>query len=169
VAGRWRRAIVSLAVTAAFACVLFVWRPSGLYLWLKAAHVVAVIAWMAGMFHLPRLFAYHCAAAPGSRQSETFKIMEHRLLTVVVNPAMVVVWAIGLWLAHDGGWLDSHWLQAKFAFVVMLSGVHGLLVRQVRAFAADANRHGPEFYRIINAVSAVLMAGIVVLVIVKPF
>lgn len=166
---RLLRVIVSLAVTAGLVAVLVLWRPSGLYLWLKAVHVIAVIAWMAGMLYLPRLFAYHCEAEPGSRQSETFKVMERRLLTVIVNPAMIVVWALGLWLAYDGGWLDSHWLHAKFALVVMLSGVHGLLVRWVHAFAADANRHSRKFYRIINEVPAVLMVGIVVLVIVKPF
>jgi protoporphyrinogen IX oxidase len=163
------RAVVSLALTAGLVAALVLWRPSGLYLWLKALHVVAVIAWMAGMLYLPRLFVYHCEAEPGSRQSETFKVMERRLLTVIVNPAMVVVWAVGLWLAHDGGFIDSHWLQAKFALVVVLSGVHGLLVRCVRDFAADANRHSQKFYRIINEIPALLMVGIVVLVIVKPF
>jgi len=82
----------------------------------KAVHIIAVISWMAGMLYLPRLFIYHCEAEPGSRQSETFKVMEWRLLTIIINPAMVVTWVLGLWLAHDGGWLSAGWLHAKFAW-----------------------------------------------------
>ena len=163
------RTAVSLGLTAALAAALFIWQPSGLYPWFKALHVIAVIAWMAGMLYLPRLFVYHCEAEPGSRQSETFKVMERRLLEVIINPAMVTTWAVGLWLAHDGGWIDSPWLHAKFALVVGLSGLHGFYVRWVRAFAADANPHSQKFYRIINEVPTLLMIGIVVLVIVKPF
>jgi putative membrane protein len=162
-------AAVALGLTAVLAAALFVWRPSGLYLWFKALHVVAVIAWMAGMLYLPRLFVYHCGAEPGSRQSETFKVMERRLLVAIINPAMVTTWAVGLWLAHDGGWIDSPWLHLKFALVVALSGLHGFYVRWVKDFAADANRHSQKFYRIINEVPTLLMIGIVVLVIVKPF
>src|ERR1700681_2894155 len=98
-------AFLGLAVAAALLVALVVWHPSGLYLWLKAVHVIAVIAWMAGMLYLPRLFVYHCEAEAGSKQSETFKVMERRLLTVIINPAMVVTWVLGLWLAHDGGWV----------------------------------------------------------------
>jgi putative membrane protein len=163
------RAAVALGLTAALTAALFIWRPSGLYLWFKALHVVAVIAWMAGMLYLPRLFVYHCGADPGSRQSETFKVMERRLLTAIINPAMVTTWAVGLWLAYDGGWVDSPWLQVKFALVVALSGLHGFYVRWVKDFATDANRHSQKFYRVINEVPTLLMIGIVVLVIVKPF
>lgn len=163
------RAVVSLAVTAAFAAVLLLWQPSGLYLWFKALHVVAVIAWMAGMLYLPRLFVYHCEAEPGSRQSETFKVMERRLLTVIINPAMITTWAVGLWLAYDGGWLRSGWFHGKLVLVIALSGLHGFYTGWVHAFAADVNRNDQKFYRIINEVPTILMIGIVVLVIVKPF
>src|SRR5499427_9110736 len=98
---------------------------SGLYLWFKAVHVMAVISWMAGMLYLPRLFVYHCEAEIGSRQSETFKVMERRLLRVIINPAMVVSWALGLWMVYDGAWISAYWLQSKLLLVVALSGVHG--------------------------------------------
>jgi putative membrane protein len=163
------RAIVSLAVMAAAVALLAWWRPSGLYLWLKAGHVVAIIAWMAGMLYLPRLFVYHCEAEPGSRQSETFKVMERRLLTVIINPAMITAWVVGLWLAWDGGWVSSPWLHAKLALAVALSGLHGYYTRWVHDFAADRNVHSQKFYRIVNEVPTLLMIGIVVLVIVKPF
>ncbi|MPZ58846.1 MAG: protoporphyrinogen oxidase HemJ [Rhizobiales bacterium] len=145
------------------------WRPSGLYPWLKAAHIIAVIAWMAGMLYLPRLFVYHCDAEPGSKQSETFKVMECRLLTVIINPAMVTTWVLGLWLAWDSGAYTTAWLQVKFVLVLAMSGLHGALSRWVRDFAADRNRHSRKFYRIINEVTAVLLIGIVVLAVVKPF
>lgn len=140
-----------------------------LYLWLKAFHVIAVIAWMAGMLYLPRLFVYHCDAEPGSPQSETFKVMERRLLRAIINPAMAVTWILGLWLAFEGGFLKSGWLHGKFLLVLILSGMHGLFARCVKDFAADRNVHSQKFYRIVNEVPAVLMIGIIVLVIVKPF
>jgi putative membrane protein len=139
------------------------------YEWAKALHVIAVIAWMAGMLYLPRLFVYHCEAEPGSRQSETFKVMERRLLRAIINPAMIAAWLLGLGLAYEGGWFAFHWLQAKIVLVLILSGVHGLLARWVRDFAADRNRHSQKFYRVINEVPAVLMVGIVILAVVKPF
>src|SRR3984893_12953920 len=114
---RITRAIAGVIIAAALFAALLVWHPSGLYAWLKAFHVIAVIAWMAGMLYLPRLFVYHCEADAGSKQSETFKVMERRLLTVIINPAMVVTWALGLWLAWDGGWFSSPWLLAKLALV----------------------------------------------------
>jgi len=166
---RIARAGIGLAITAALVGALLWWRPSGLYLWVKAVHVIAVISWMAGMLYLPRLFIYHCEAEPGSRQSETFKVMEHRLLTIIINPAMVVTWALGLWLAYDGGLYKAGWLHAKFALVVGLSATHGFMVRWVRDFGLDQNRHSQKFYRIINELPTVLMIGIVLLVIVKPF
>jgi putative membrane protein len=166
---RWLRAEVALAIAAALFGVLVLWPPSGLYLWLKALHVVAVIAWMAGMLYLPRLFVYHCDAAPGSPQSETFKIMERRLLRAIMNPAMMATWALGLWLAWDGGWFRAGWLHAKLALVIVMSGVHGMLTRYGRDFAHDGNRHSHKFYRIINEVPTLLMVAIVILVIVRPF
>ena len=140
-----------------------------LYPWIKAFHVIAVIAWMAGMLYLPRLFVYHCAAEKGSVQSETFKVMERRLLRAIINPAMIATWVLGLILAFMGHWFDSGWLQAKLGLVVLLSALHGLLARWVKAFGADANQHSQRFYRIINEIPTLLMIGIVILVVVKPF
>jgi protoporphyrinogen IX oxidase len=140
-----------------------------MYEWLKAFHIIAVIAWMAGMLYLPRLFVYHCDADAGSRQSETFKVMERRLLRIIINPAMILTWVLGLWLAWWGGWHTAHWLQAKFVLVILLSGVHGVCVRCVKDFAADKNRHSQKYYRILNEIPAVLMVAIVVLAVVKPF
>lgn len=139
------------------------------YSWIMAAHVIAVMSWMAGMLYLPRLFVYHCETPPGSEGSERFKVMERRLLKGIINPAMTVAWILGLTLA----WLsDAHlqpWFHAKFLAVVILSGVHGMLVRYWRDFAHDRNTRTARFYRIINEVPAALMVVIVVLVIVKPF
>jgi protoporphyrinogen IX oxidase len=140
-----------------------------MYEWIKAFHVIAVIAWMAGMLYLPRLFVYHCDAKPGSPQSETFKAMERRLLKAIINPAMIVVWALGLWLAWDSGFFRAGWLQAKIVLVLVLSSLHGMLVRWARDFAQDRNQHSQRFYRIINEVPAVLMGVIVILAVVKPF
>jgi putative membrane protein len=145
-----------------------------MYEWIKAFHIIAVIAWMAGMLYLPRLFVYHCAAEPGSVQSETFKAMERRLLRAIINPAMIATWVFGLWLAWLGpdsryGWFASGWLWAKIILVLALSAVHGLLARWRKDFALDRNRHSQKFYRIINEVPTVLMILIVVLVVLKPF
>ena len=140
-----------------------------LYDWLKALHVIAVIAWMAGMLYLPRLFVYHCEAPRGSIQSETFKIMERRLLKAIINPAMIVTWVLGLVLVWQGGWWKAGWLHGKLALVVILSGLHGIYVRRLKEFAADRNTRQARYYRILNEVPTVLMIGIVILVIVKPF
>ena len=140
-----------------------------LYLWLKSFHVIAIIAWMAGMLYLPRLFVYHCEAARGSIQSETFKIMERRLLKAIINPAMIVTWMLGLYLAFAGGWFQSGWLHGKLLLVVILSAVHGVLVKHTREFAEDRNTRPARYFRILNEVPTVLMIGIVILVIVKPF
>lgn len=140
-----------------------------LYLWLKAFHVISVIAWMATMLYLPRLMVYHCGAEPGSKQSETFKVMEQRLLAFIANPAMIATWMFGIALALEGEHYRAGWMQAKFALVIVLSALHGLNARLVRAFAADRNRHPARFYRILNEIPALLMAVIVILAIVKPF
>jgi protoporphyrinogen IX oxidase len=132
-------------------------------------HVIAVISWMAGMLYLPRLFVYHCEAEPGSKQSETFKVMERRLLKAIINPAMIVTWLAGLYLVWAGHWYTSPWFYAKFFLVFLLSGVHGAFAGWVKDFAADRNTNSQKFYRIINEVPTVLMILIVVLVIVKPF
>jgi putative membrane protein len=140
-----------------------------MYLWIKAFHVIAVIAWMAGMLYLPRLFVYHCDAEKGSVQSETFKVMERRLLKAIINPAMIVAWVLGLYLAWDGGWFRSGWLHGKLALVLGLSAAHGLYARWVRDFAADRNTRPARFYRVWNEVPTLLLVGIVILVVVKPF
>jgi putative membrane protein len=163
------RAVVGLAITAALVVALFLLAPSDLYPWVKAAHIVAVISWMAGMLYLPRLFVYHAAAEPGSVQSETFKTMERRLLRAIVNPAMVATWAFGLWLAWDGGYFSSGWFHAKLALVIVLSAAHGFFARTVREFADDRNTRSQKFWRIANEVPTVLMIAIVILAVVKPF
>jgi putative membrane protein len=145
-----------------------------MYEWVKAFHIIAVIAWMAGMLYLPRLFVYHCAAEKGSVQSETFKVMERRLLRAIINPAMIATWLLGLWLAWHGpdsryGWFASGWLETKIVLVLALSALHGMLVRWVKDFATDSNRHSQRFYRIINEVPTILMIAIVILAVVKPF
>jgi protoporphyrinogen IX oxidase len=142
-----------------------------LYEWIKAGHVIALIAWMAGMLYLPRLFVYHAAlpAGPASAvQSETFKVMERRLLKAIMNPAMIATWIFGLTLAVMSGFYTSGWLQAKFVLVLAVSGIHGWLARMVKDFAADRNARAPKFYRIINEVPTLLMIGIVILAVVKP-
>jgi putative membrane protein len=139
------------------------------YEWIKALHVIAVIAWMAGMLYLPRLFVYHCEAEVGSKQSETFKVMERRLLKAIMNPAMIVTWLAGLYLASSGHWFSAPWLHGKLLLVVLLTGAHGFFSRCVKDFAADRNLRSQKFYRYINEVPTLLMIVIVVLVVVKPF
>ncbi|MBS7537610.1 protoporphyrinogen oxidase HemJ [Ancylobacter lacus] len=139
------------------------------YEWIKALHVIAIISWMAAMLYLPRLMVYHCAAPAGSPQSETFKVMERRLLRAIATPAMVVSWVAGIALAWQGGWFASGWLHVKLVLVLAMSAMHGQLAMWVGQFARDANTRSARFYRIANEVPTVLMIGIVILVIVKPF
>src|SRR5512142_1908185 len=136
-----------------------------MYQWLLAFHIIAVIAWMAGMLYLPRLFVYHCEAKAGSSQSETFKLMERRLLKAIINPAMIVTWVAGLYLAWSGHWLSAGWLHTQLVLVLALSGVHGFFARWVKDFAADRNSRSQRFYRIINEVPTLLMIAIVILVV----
>ena len=166
---RGLRAVAALAIMAGLVALLFLWVPLELYLWLKALHVVAAISWMAGMLYLPRLFVYHCDSEVGSRQSETFKVMERRLLRAIINPAMIVTWVLGLWLAYESGSFKAGWFHAKFALVIAMSAIHGFNVRWVRAFAEDRNVHSQKFYRVMNEIPTLLMIAIVILVIVKPF
>src|SRR3954467_3807949 len=137
-----------------------------MYQWLLAFHIIAVIAWMAGMLYLPRLFVYHCEADPGSKQSETFKVMERRLLKAIINPAMIITWLAGLYLAWAGHWFSAHWLQAKLLLVIAMSAAHGFLARSLKDFAADRNQRTQKFYRGINEIPTVRMTGIVILVVV---
>jgi len=140
-----------------------------LYLVLKSLHIVSVIAWMAGMLYLPRLFVYHADTAPGSKQSETFKVMERRLMRAIINPAMAATWIFGLSIAY----LQDYWLQGwfilKLVLVLVLSGVHGAFSRWRKDFEADRNTRPARFYRIWNEVPTLLMIGIVFVVVLKPF
>ena len=138
-------------------------------LWVKALHVIAVIAWMAGMLYLPRLFVYHADAPKGSDVSETFKVMERRLLKAIVTPSMILVFLTGFTLVYlTEDWREGWW-QAKFILVLGLAGLHGYFARCVRAFAEDASERSARFYRGLNEAPTVLMIVIVVLAVVKPF
>jgi putative membrane protein len=141
------------------------------YSWLKAFHVISLIAWMAGMFYLPRLYVYHCTVTPGSADSERFKVMERRLLKQIINPAMMATWTFGILLVLTPGIIDWHWAwwQVKFACVILLSAFHGELSRWRRDFLEDRNRRPQRFYRIANEVPTLLMIVIVIMVIVRPF
>ncbi|MEM7619107.1 MAG: protoporphyrinogen oxidase HemJ [Pseudomonadota bacterium] len=138
-------------------------------LWTKAIHVIAIIAWMAGLLYLPRLFVYHAKAAIGSELSETFKIMEYRLLKIIMNPAMIVAWIFGLLLAYKQNQFSDPWLHAKITLVVLLSIFHMVLGKWRKDFFADKNTKSENFYRYINEIPTVLMIGVIILVVVKPF
>jgi putative membrane protein len=139
--------------------------------WVKALHIVSVIAWMAGLLYLPRLFVYHADAGKGSAQSETFKVMERRLYRGIMMPAMGASWIFGLWLAFGFGLVDFSmgWMWLKAALVIALSGYHGYLGRRLRDFAEDRNMKTSRFFRAINEVPTLIMIAIVVAVVVKPF
>jgi protoporphyrinogen IX oxidase len=139
--------------------------------YIRAFHVIAIIAWMAGLLYLPRLFVYHAASKKGSEQSETFKVMERRLLRLITTPAMLAAWIFGLILAFSGAidWSRDGWFHAKLVLVVLLSAYHGCLAMWTKDFALDRNTHSPRFYRIANEIPTLLMIGIVILVVVRPF
>jgi putative membrane protein len=140
-----------------------------MYLWLKAFHVIVVIAWMAGLLYLPRLFVYHAGVLPRSPESTLLKVMERRLLRYIVTPSLILVWLTGLGLAGWSGFYKAGWLHAKIALVVALSAVHGVLAARLRRFASDSNTNSQRYYRILNEIPTVLMILIVILVVVKPF
>ena len=140
-----------------------------MYLWIKAPHIVAVISWMAGLLYLPRLFVYHAVAPAGSEQSETFKVMERRLLRFIMTPAMIATWIFGILLVLQGGWLAAGWFHAKIALVLVLTVMHGLMSHWQDDFARDRNRHTQKFFRVANEIPTLLMIAIVILAIVKPF
>jgi putative membrane protein len=168
-AGAAKRMVIALGIFALLMLLLFLAGPDSLYDWIKAGHVIAVISWMAGMLYLPRLFVYHADAPVGSPQSETFKVMERRLLRAIMNPAMVAAWAFGLWLAWRGSWFSDGWLHAKLGAVLLMSGLHGYFAGAVRHFSEDRNQRPARHWRIVNEVPTLLLIAIVVLVIVKPF
>ena len=142
------------------------------YPWVKALHVVAIIAWMAGLLYLPRLYVYHCETARGSAESERFKVMERRLLRQITNPAMIAAWTLGILLVLTPGvidWRRDHWWHVKLIAVLVLAGVHGEFARWRRDFLEDRNRRSARFYRIANEVPTILMLVIVFMAVAKPF
>jgi protoporphyrinogen IX oxidase len=141
------------------------------YLWIKAFHVISMVAWMAGMFYLPRLYVYHCEVAAGSAESERFKVMERRLLRQIINPAMGATWLFGILLVLTPGVIDwaAGWWHAKLTAVILMSGFHGALSRWRRDFMEDRNTRPQRFYRIANEVPTLLLIVIVIMVIVRPF
>lgn len=142
-----------------------------LYPWTKALHLAAVIAWLAGLFYLPRLYVYHCETARGSAESERFKVMERRLLRQIMTPAMIAAWGFGVLLVLTPGVIDWHagWWHVKLAAVLMLTGMHGEMGKWRRDFLEDRNARPARFYRVANEVPTILMLVIVVMVIVRPF
>ena len=164
-----RRAAIVVAITVAVTAATIWLFGARAYDWIKAVHVIAVMSWMAGLLYLPRLFIYHCAAPLGSQQSETFKVMERRLVSVIMIPAMVVTWVLGLWLAWISGFYVTTWFQAKFLAVIALTGAHEYLAASMRRFGEDRNTKSTAHWRLVNEVPTVLMVVIVILVIVKPF
>ena len=141
-----------------------------LYPWTKAFHVIALIAWMAGMLYLPRLFVYHCDMQRGSAESERFKVMEHRLLRQIVNPAMIATWTFGIMLVLTPGIVDwsAPWWHIKLAAVLLMSGFHGAMSKWKRLFMEDRNTKPHRFYRIANEVPALLLVVIAIMIVVRP-
>ena len=141
-----------------------------IYLWLKALHLIGMVAWMAGMLYLPRLFVYHTTAPVGSQQSETFKVMERRLMRLIINPAMIATWVFGVaMLVAQPVWLSQGWMHLKLTALFGLTAVHGMLSRWRRQFANDANTRSQRFYRIVNEVPTVLLIVIIFMAVLKPF
>ena len=141
------------------------------YPWTKALHIISMVAWMAGMFYLPRLYVYHCDMQPGSRESERFKVMEYRLLKQIINPAMIATWVFGILLVLTPGVIDwtSGWWHVKLTAVLLMSGFHGAMSKWRREFMEDRNRRSHRYYRFANEVPTLLLMVIVVMVIVRPF
>ena len=141
-----------------------------LYPWTKAFHIIAMVAWMAGLFYLPRLYVYHCALQRGSAESERFKVMEHRLLKQIMNPAMIATWGFGILLVLTPGLVDwsAGWWHIKLAAVLLMSGFHGAMSKWRRLFMEDRNSKKQRFYRIANEVPTFLLVVIVIMIVVRP-
>ena len=140
------------------------------YLWIKALHIISVIAWMAGMLYLPRLYVYHVGAAKGSELSETFKIMERKLLRYIINPAMIASFVFGglmFWANPD--LFHQPWMHTKLLAIILMTAVHGFYARWRKQFARDENTHSGKFYRWWNEAPTVLMIIIVLMAVAKPF
>lgn len=140
------------------------------YEWIRAFHIIAVIAWMAGMLYLPRLFVYHVDVKKGSKQSEIFKVMEHRLFKIIMNPASIATWVFGgLMLWANPGLFSEGWMHVKLLGIVLMTGLHHGFAKYVKIFADDENTRPAKFYRIINEVPAVIMIIIVIMAVAQPF
>lgn len=139
------------------------------YLLIKALHIISFTAWMAGMFYLPRLFAYHAASAVGSPESEQFKIMERRLLRAIINPAMIATFAFGIWLAVLAEAWQMGWFHAKATLVILLAGLHGYFAASRKKLARDERPRSSRFYKIINELVTLIFMAIVLLAVIKPF
>lgn len=163
------RASIAIAVFAVSGFLLWLAGPADRYLWLKALHVIAIISWMAGLVYLPRLFVYHADAEKGSVQSETFKIMEKRLMKIIMTPAMILAWILGLWLASEAGYFSEIWFHVKFAAVIGLTAVHFYYATAMKKFASDENEKSARQWRFYNEIPTILMIIIVIMVVVKPF
>lgn len=163
------RAAIALAAFGGLGVFLLWGDPGTVYPWIKALHVIAVISWMAGLLYLPRLFIYHTDAEPGSVQAETFKVMEQRLLKVIMRPAMIFSWIFGLYLAWTVHHFQGGWLHAKLLAVVLLTITHEFLAKSAQDFFRDEITRTARFWRLVNEIPTVLMIIIVILVIVQPF
>lgn len=141
-----------------------------MYLWLKAFHLIAVMSWMAGLLYLPRLYVYHAMVEPGSARAETFALMERRLLKAIMNPAMIITFALGVWMVLlVPELLQEGWFHAKILLVLAMAGVHGKFAVMRKNFERGANIRSDKYYRVWNEVPTVLMIAIVILVVVQPF
>jgi putative membrane protein len=167
-AGSGLRAGIALGVFVAAAVAIY-FLSDNAYLWFKALHIMAVIAWMAGLFYLPRLFIYHHDKAPGSESSETFKVMEMRLYRFIMNPSMMIAWVFGLFIAWQGQWFTAGWLHVKLLAVIALTVTHVYYGRAVGAFARDERPLTARHWRMLNEVPALLMIVIVLMAVLKPF
>ena len=139
------------------------------YAWLKAGHVIFVIFWIAGLFMLPRFYVYHQESAPGSDEEQRWIDRERKLRKIIINPAMILVWVLGLWMAWRAGWWSAGWFQAKLVLVALLTCVHHLFALWRKDFEADRNVRPAKHYRLWNEVPTLIMIGIVFLVVLKPF
>ncbi|MEO1193412.1 MAG: protoporphyrinogen oxidase HemJ [Pseudomonadota bacterium] len=139
------------------------------YLWLKTLHIIFMVAWMAGLFYLPRLFVYHCEVTPGTDEDARFQVMEKKLLRYIMNPAMILTWVFGFAVAGGVDAFTQAWFHAKLLLVVILTIFHMVLARWRRLFAEGRNSHSARFYRYMNEVPTVLFVVITILVVVKPF
>lgn len=163
------KASVALVLFVLFALLIFVVDPADAYSWIKSLHIIAVMSWMAGMLYLPRLFIYHCDAPQNSQQYETFSVMETRLVQVIMNPAMMIAWGLGLYMAYEYHGFSGGWLHAKLLCVLALTAVHIYFSRSAKQFAKGVIVKTPRHWRMINEIPTVLMILIVIFVVVKPF